>query len=124
FPAPAKELMASLERTRRVFSTWVSNMRATERPLLPPGRDFIAALIEDLRTAPALAEFSLHVYVDEVENLVPYQRHVLNSFLKHSQRPLIVNFTSKEHPSDNQTSGPESINATHDYRLLDLDMLL
>lgn len=124
FPTNARDLMEHLEKVRRSFSTWVSNVQAVKRPLLPPGRDFIAALVEDLRTAPGLEELCLHVYVDEVENLVPYQRRVLNSFLKHSQRPLIVNFTSKEHPTDNQTSGPESINATHDYRLLDLDKLL
>jgi hypothetical protein len=121
FPTSARELMAHLEKVRRLFSTWVSNLQAVPRPLLPPGREFIAALVEDLRATPGLEELCLHVYVDEVENLVAYQRHVLNSFLKHSQRPLIVNFTSKEHPTDNQTSGPESINATHDYRLLDLD---
>ena len=124
FPTNARELMAHLEKVRRSFSTWVSNVQAVPRPLLPPGRDFVAALIEDFRATPGLEALCLHVYVDEVENLVPYQRRVLNSFLKHSQRPLIVNFTSKEHPTDNQTSGSESINATHDYRLLDLDKLL
>lgn len=124
FPLGAKDLMVHLEKVRRSFSTWVSNVQAIARPLLPPGRDFIAALVEDLRATPGLEELCLHVYVDEVENLVPYQRRVLNSFLKHSQRPLIVNFTSKEHPTDNQTSGSEAINATHDYRLLDLDKLL
>jgi hypothetical protein len=124
FPNSARELMAYLEKLRRAFSTWVSNVQAVNRPLLPPGREFIAALVEDLRATPGLEELCLHVYVDEVENLVAYQRHVLNSFLKHSQRPLIVSFTSKEHPTDNQTSGPESINATHDYRLLDLDKYL
>jgi hypothetical protein len=95
-----------------------------ERPVLPPGRHFILSLIGDLRDRSGLSTLSLFVYVDEVENLAPYQRHVLNAFLKHSQRPLIVSFTSKEHPSDNQTTGPESINATHDYRLLDLDTFL
>ena len=123
-PIGAHDLMVRLERLRRAFSTWVSNVKAVERPVLPPGRDFIAALVEDLRSTPGLENLCLHIYVDEVENLVPYQRRVLNSFLKHSQRPLIVNFTSKEHPTDNQTSGPESINATHDYRLIDLDKLL
>jgi hypothetical protein len=124
FPTAARELTSHLERIRRSFSTWVSNVQAVPRPVLPPGRDFVLALVEDLRATPGLEALGLHVYVDEVENLVPYQRRVLNSFLKHSQRPLIVNFTSKEHPRDNQTSGPESINATHDYRLLDLDKLL
>lgn len=124
YPTAARDLMAHLEKVRRAFSTWVSNVQAVARPLLPPGRDFIAALVDDLRATPGLKDLCVHVYVDEVENLVPYQRRVLNSFLKHSQRPLIVNFTSKEHPTENQTSGTESINATHDYRLLDLDKLL
>jgi hypothetical protein len=123
-PRSPDGLRRHLESLRRRFTTWVSNVKTMERPVLPPGRDFLLSLIEDLQDQPALATLALFVYVDEVENLVPYQRHVLNAFLKHSQRPLIVSFTSKEHPSDNQTSGPESINATHDYRLLDLDKYL
>lgn len=123
-PAGTRELVQHLESLRRKFTTWVSNVKAVARPIMPPGRDFILSLIADLRRQPALAGLSVFVYVDEVENLVQYQRHVLNAFLKHSQRPLIVSFTSKEHPSDNETTGPESINATHDYRLVDLDSLL
>lgn len=123
-PSNADGLRQYLQSRRRKFTTWVSNVKAMERPVLPPGRDFLLSLIADLQEQPALANLSLFIYVDEVENLVPYQRHVLNAFLKHSQRPLIVSFTSKEHPSDNQTSGAESINATHDYRLLDLDKFL
>lgn len=124
FPINAKALMGHLEKVRRSYSTWVSNVQSITRPVLPPGRDFIAALVQDLRATSGLEKFCLYVYVDEVENLVSYQRRVLNSLLKHSQNPVIVNFTSKEHPTENQTSGPESINATHDYRLIDLDKLL
>ena len=123
-PTGARELVQYLESLRRKFTTWVSNVKAMACPILPPGRDFILSLIKELRCQSSLARLSVFVYVDEIENLVPYQRHVLNAFLKHSQRPLIVSFTSKEHPSDNETTGPESINATHDYRLVDLDSLL
>lgn len=123
-PTSVRELIQYLESLRRKFTTWVSNVRLMDRPVLPPGRDFILSLVGDLRTRASLATLSVFVYVDEVENLVRYQRHVLNSFLKHSQRPLIISFTSKEHPSNNETSGPESINATHDYRLVDLDYYL
>jgi hypothetical protein len=123
-PTGVRELIQHLESLRRKFTTWVSNVKVMTRPIMPPGRDFILSLIRDLRCTPALEGLSVFVYVDEVENLVQYQRHVLNAFLKHSQRPLIVSFTSKEHPSDNETTGPESINATHDYRLVDLDNLL
>lgn len=123
-PTGTRELTKYLESLRRRFTTWVSNVKAMECPVLPPGREFILSLISDLQLNVVLSSLALFVYVDEVENLVPYQRRVLNSFLKHSQRPLIVSFTSKEHPSDSATSGPESINATHDYRLVDLDYLL
>lgn len=123
-PTSVRELTKYLESLRRRFTTWVSNVKAMDCPVLPPGREFILSLIADLQTNMRLSTLAIFVYVDEVENLVPYQRRVLNSFLKHSQRPLIVSFTSKEHPSDNDTSGAESINATHDYRLVDLDYLL
>lgn len=123
-PTGVRELVQYLESLRRKFTTWVSNVKAMDCPVLPPGRDFILSLIGDLQASASLATLSVFVYVDEVENLVGYQRHVLNSFLKHSQRPLIISFTSKEHPSNNETSGPESINATHDYRLVDLDYYL
>ncbi|MGE4340814.1 MAG: hypothetical protein AB7E55_33410 [Pigmentiphaga sp.] len=123
-PTGLRELTKYLESLRRRFTTWVSNVKAMDCPILPPGREFILSLIADLQANMALSTLAVFVYVDEVENLVSYQRHVLNAFLKHSQRPMIVSFTSKEHPSDNDTSGAESINATHDYRLVDLDSLL
>ncbi len=124
FPSSATDLETHLVKARRSFSTWVSNVSAIQQPLLPPGRLFLESLIEDVREVPALSEASYYIYVDEIENLVPYQRRVLNSLLKHSQKPLIVNFTSKERSQDNQTTGPEWVNGTHDYRLLDLDQLL
>lgn len=124
FPTGALELEKFLAKVRRSFSTWISNVAAAPQPLLPPGKAFLEALIEEVRTSPVLAESSFYIYVDEVENLVPYQRRVLNTLLKHSQKPLIVNFTSKEQSSENQTTGKEWVNATHDYRLLDLDKLL
>lgn len=123
-PSSAGGLEIHLGKIRRAFSTWVSNVATTQQPLLPPGRIFLESLIEDIRNVPALGDASYYIYVDEIENLVPYQRRVLNSLLKHSQKPLIVNFTSKERSQDNQTTGPEWVNGTHDYRLLDLDQLL
>lgn len=124
FPAGALDLERFLEKTRRLFSTWVSNITSVDQPLMPPGRTFLDALINDIRIQPVFCNASFHIYIDEVENLVPYQRRVLNTFLKHSQKPLIVNFTSKEQSTENRTVGEEWINATHDYYLLDLDALL
>ncbi|WP_273822735.1 hypothetical protein [Pseudomonas asplenii] len=124
YPSGAAELENYLGKVRRLFSTWVSNVATTQQPLLPPGRMFLEALIEDIRSFKELNQASFYIYVDEIENLVPYQRRVLNTLLKHSQKPLIVNFTSKERSQENQTTGSEWVNGTHDYRLLDLDKFL
>jgi hypothetical protein len=124
YPNTPDQLESFLESKRRSFSSWISNISTIQKPILPPGIVFLDAMIEDIRKSTGLETSSFFVYVDEVENLVSYQRHVLNSFLKHSQRPLIVSFTSKELSDDTATTGPESINATHDFRLLSLDELL
>lgn len=124
FPIEPDKLEKYLEGRRRLFSTWISNMSSMEQPLLPPGRAFIEALIADLKSTSALRDISFYIYVDEVENLVPYQRRVLNSYLKHSQKPFIVSFTSKELSDESSTTGSESVNATHDFRLITLDEML
>ena len=124
YPESPEQLESFLESKRRFFSSWISNISTIQKPILPPGIVFLDAMIEDIRKSTGLETSSFFVYVDEVENLVSYQRHVLNSFLKHSQRPLIVSFTSKELSDDTATTGSESINATHDFRLLSLDALL
>lgn len=124
YPSTPSDLESFLESKRRYFSSWSSHITAMEKPILPPGKVFLDSMIEDIKKFTGLKDASFFVYIDEVENLVSYQRHVLNSFLKHSQRPLIVSFTSKELSDDTATTGPESINATHDFRLLPLDELL
>lgn len=124
FPTSPQALERFLEGRRRLFTTWISNMSSMEQPLLPPGRPFLDALIGDLKNTPSLSSAAFYIYVDEVENLVAYQRRVLNSFLKHSQKPFIVSFTSKELSNESATTGPESVNATHDFRLLTLDEML
>lgn len=123
YPTDPVALERHLESTRRFFSSWISNISRMERPILPPGKIFLEGLIEDIKKIKPLNLANFYVYVDEVENLVSYQRKVLNSLLKHSQRPLIVSFTSKELSNETATTGNESINATHDFRLLELDSL-
>jgi hypothetical protein len=122
-PAVPSELESFLESRRRRFAFWISNISGIQKPILPPGRIFLDVMIEDIKKTSGLENASFFIYVDEAENLVPYQRRVLNTFLKHSQRPLIVSFTSKVLSNETATTGPESINATHDFRLLALDEL-
>jgi len=123
YPISLHSLENELESSRRKFSTWISNISTVEKPLLPAGRAFLDSMIEDIRSYQGLECSSFYIYLDEVENLVSYQRHLLNSFIKHSQKPLIVSFTSKELSDDMATTGSESINATHDFNHISLDDL-
>lgn len=124
FPTDPFEFEASLDKTRKAFSLWISNLSSAVRPILPPGKDFLDSLITDIKNTPGLETSNFYIYVDEVENLVSYQRRVLNTYLRHSQRPLIVSFTSKELSDENGTTGKESISATHDYNLSYIDNLM
>ena len=121
YPEQLNRLESFLESSRRKFSSWVSNVSVYQKPFLPPGKTFLEEMIKDIRKIKGLENASFYIYIDEVENLVPYQRRVLNSFLKHSQKPLIVSFTSKELSKETATTGAESINATHDFNLFSLD---
>lgn len=124
FPSDPNDLESQLEKTRKAFSLWISNLSTATRPLLPPGKDFLDSLISDIRKVPNLDKICFYVYVDEVENLISYQRRVLNTYLRHSQKPLIVSFTSKELSDENGTTGKESISATNDYNLCYIDNLM
>jgi hypothetical protein len=121
YPERLNQLESFLETSRRRFSSWITNISASQKPFLPPGKTFIEEMIKDIRRIEGLENASFYIYIDEVENLVPYQRRVLNSFLKHSQKPLIVSFTSKELSKETATTGAESVNATHDFNLFSLD---
>ncbi|MFI3156899.1 MAG: hypothetical protein QX199_12160 [Methylococcaceae bacterium] len=124
YPEQLSQLEYFLESSRRKFSSWVSNVSTCQKPFLPPGKTFLEEMIKDIRKIAGLENASFYIYIDEVENLVPYQCRVLNSLLKHSQKPLIVSFASKELSKETATTGAESINATHDFRRVPLDELL
>lgn len=124
FPSDAKELQSYLESKRRRFSTWSSHIAKVEKPIMPPGKHFLDSMIEDIKKAVGLENSSFYIYVDEFENLAQYQKRVLNTFLKHCQKPILINFISKELADETATTGSESINATHDFRLQPLDGLM
>lgn len=124
YPTTPVPLEAYLEGKRRKFASWISNISQYERPSLPPGKMFLESLVSDVKQIAGLEEVNFYIYVDEVENLAPYQRKVLNTFLKHSQKPIIINLASKELSDETATTGSESINASHDFILRNLDVML
>ncbi|AZM39875.1 hypothetical protein EJP75_15915 [Acinetobacter baumannii] len=123
-PSTIIELEKYLNSKIRVFNSWISNIETIQQSTFPPGRFFIETLINDIKLNHKLTDANFYIYIDEIENLLTYQRRFMNTILKHSQRPFIVNFTSKVFIDENMTLGTESINATHDYFYRNLDELM
>lgn len=122
-PLSAKELYKKIEDLLWEFQTWVSNVRKKEEPQFMPGRNFVLAMISIIQTqVSVLSGTTFFVYFDEYENLCEYQKRIINTWLKHSEVPLIFNIAMKKNSFDiKQTVGPESLSDIHDYREHDLE---
>jgi hypothetical protein len=122
-PADARALKDYLDDCLAAFETWANNVRAVSPPLFLPGHDFLKKLIALVRQQlPQLDSAVFFVYIDEFENLAEYQQRIVNTWLKHSEPPLIFNLAMKRNGFKTRaTAGSESLSAIHDYRVFDLE---
>jgi hypothetical protein len=122
----SRSLIQSLEQRLWQFESWVNNVRSQEAPLFLPGDRFIKAVINEVREQiPALKESTYFVYLDEYENLSDLQQMIINTWLKHSETPLIFNLAMKRNAFRvKRTLGAESLADIHDYRTHDLEEYL
>ena len=122
-PPGASELQAHMEDCLAEFESWASNVRAKEPPLFLPGPSFLKRMISLVHEQlPALKSSVFFVYIDEFENLAEYQQRIVNTWMKHSELPLIFNVAMKRNGfKTRSTAGSESLSATHDYRTFDLE---
>ena len=120
---PVALLVEFLEQRERQFQSWVNNPRKVPEPVFLPGKAFVLSLINELRAQLAPIRDSLFfVYIDEYENLREYQQRIINTYIKHSEPPLIVNVAMKRNGMRTPaTVGDECITAIADYRPHDLD---
>ncbi len=122
-PVTADDLIAHLEERLWSFEAWVSNARTQPAPVFLPGSRFLGALVREVRSKiRALSGTTFYVYVDEYENLRPYQKKLVNTWLKHSESPLIFNLAMKRNSfTIRSTTGSESLSEIHDFRTYDLE---
>lgn len=122
----ASRIQEALDKLILEFSMWVSNARTLDAPVFFPGRIFLGSLIDSVRVAfPFLSNATFYAYVDEFENLLPYQQRILNTQVKHSEAPLVFNLAMKRNGfATKQTTGEESIIKVADYRTEDIEELL
>jgi hypothetical protein len=125
-PENVTDLHSHLQSMLWRFETWVANVRTQRTPVFLPGMNFVLALIGLLKQSiPELEKSLFYVYVDEYENLLPYQQRALNTRLKHSEFPLVFHIAAKRNSFEiTQTEGDESIVNIADYRIHDIESYL
>ncbi len=112
-----------LRTQRQTLSRWFKNFDDSKPPSLLPLREFLGALIQEIRgKLPYMATSVFAVYVDEYENLLEYQQKLLNTLIKSGEPPLIFHVAMKPNGMRTRgTTGPESIQEIADFRLIRLD---
>ena len=121
-PSDFTELKKFIRREINYFQTWAGSIRTTEQPVFFPLK-FVKELVAEIKSQNALFKNTDYlVYVDEYENLLVDQQRLINTWMKHSEIPLIFNLAMKPNSFlDNKTIGNESIAETHDYREYNLE---
>ena len=123
-PSSFHKLYLTLEELLWAFGTWVNNVRKQKEPDFLPGPQFVQAMIQLIKEKlPLLKNSNFAVYIDEYENLCEYQQKIINTWLKHSEIPLIFNLAMKRNAFETRgTLGFESLSDIHDFRRHDLDI--
>jgi hypothetical protein len=123
-PVKLDALFDCLEIKVWEMQAWVNDVLKAPEPRFLAGEKFVGALIQEIKSQlPQLADANYFVYIDEYENLRLYQQTIINTWLKHSQTPLIFNLAIKRNAFETQsTTGPESLSNIHDYRIHDLEL--
>lgn len=125
-PADLESFDKWIRHQRQTLSRWFKNYDFDQPPTLLPLREFLGALIEEIRSKLGyMSNTVFTVYIDEYENLLDYQQKFLNTLIKGGEPPLIFHVAMKPNGMRTRcTIGTESIQETADFRLLNLDDLL
>jgi hypothetical protein len=122
-PSTIEGLRRKLEDCLAEFESWANNVRSAVAPVFLPGDRFLRRMIALAQEQiPGLKPLVYFVYIDEYENLAEYQQRIINTWLKHSEPPLIFNVATKRNGFKTKlTDGSEALSAVDDYRVLDLE---
>jgi hypothetical protein len=125
-PKSFERMASALQSHLWEFESWVNNSRTSPAPRFYPGPHFVTALLKIIQDQlPALRSTCFYAYMDEYENLCPYQQRIVNTWVKHSTPPLIFNLAMKRHGMETrETTGPESLSDIHDFREHDLEQYI
>lgn len=83
-------------------------------------KEFISCIKDNFT---GLNDLNVYLYIDEYENLLNYQKSVINTWIKHSQQPLVIHAAMKPNVIGvhNKTLTDETIQDTHDYKVITIE---
>ncbi|WP_421809899.1 hypothetical protein [Flagellimonas sp.] len=121
-PGNLMALAEELKRKLAQFQVWLRNVRKGPEPIFFP-KDFLDALVKELiAKVPCFNDSVFFVYLDEYENLLEYQQKIVNTWVKHSERPLVYHLAMKRNAfRTKNTIGEETLSDVHDFRYHDLE---
>lgn len=124
-PTSINDLKRYIRQQYNKFQIWANNTKRNEAPLFFP-KHFAFELINNIKEQSSIFEKLIYyVYIDEYENLLTEQQYLINTWLKHSEPPVVFNIAMKREAFKNKsTIGNEQLVSIHDYREHDLESYL
>ena len=122
-PKTLSQLSNFLDGLLFEFEHWANDVHTVSRPHFLPAPAFLRRIIDTvIQQFERLHKVVFFAYIDEYENLTELQQQVVNTWLKHSEPPLIFNLAMKRNSfKTRRTLSEERLVKTHDYRLVDLE---
>lgn len=122
-PDGYRELCTFLDNSIYEFETWVNDIDSAKKPVFLPTTVFLKRLIHVISNQlKKLERVVFFAYIDEYENFTRLQQQLVNTWIKHSEPPLIFNVAMKRNGfKTRRTLSEESLVETHDYRTIDLE---
>ena len=90
-------------------------------PIVLDAKATINYLVNELTDTNLLNCSSFHIFIDEFENFREEQQKIINTWMKHGEKPLLFSVAFKKHATvSKKTTGNENIQQRNDHRIIDL----
>ena len=118
------ELDKVCQRHRSELNDWL-NYPEGKPPIIFGAKEKILYFINTIiKTSEPFQNTCFHIFIDEFENLTEEQQILINSWIKHSQDPLIFHIAYKKYYEvTSDTNSNEKIVDVNDYRIIDLEKI-
>ncbi|MGU3312632.1 ORC-CDC6 family AAA ATPase [Acinetobacter sp. M5A5_2a] len=115
------QVFKALKNEKKICEKAVTNPRLLNELIALPNTA-ILDLINDINENINI-QSHYHVYIDEYENLLPYQQKIINSRMKHSEPPICYNIAIKVNGAQivDVDGSNEKIDLQHDFTTINLD---